>query len=56
MNKDSLNSTNAETNNETHINKVSVSVVSEFLDEQSDSEKSRFVHAYHVTLVNNFTS
>jgi ApaG protein len=32
--------------------KVSINVESEYLDEQSDPEKSRFVHAYHVTITN----
>lgn len=33
-------------------NKVSVTVVSEYLPEQSQPENSRYVHAYHVTITN----
>lgn len=32
--------------------KVSVSVVSEYLPEQSDPERQRYVHAYHVSITN----
>lgn len=32
---------------------VSVEVQSEYLQEQSDPEQKRFVHAYHVTITNN---
>ena len=41
---------------DTHIdedNLVTVQVVSEYLEEQSDTEKQRYVHAYHVTITNN---
>jgi ApaG protein len=33
-------------------NHVTVQVISEYLDEQSDPERQRFVHAYHVTITN----
>ena len=49
-NDTSNNVSNNETNNS--ANNVSVDVVSEFLDEQSDPEKKRYVHAYHVTITN----
>lgn len=32
--------------------KVSVKVVSEYLREQSDPERQRYVHAYHVSITN----
>jgi len=50
--------TDAHKHSETNIdeeNQVTVQVASEYLEEQSDIEKQRYVHAYHVTITNNGT-
>jgi len=52
-NSDNSSENNTENKLETSdINHVYVEVISEFVKEQSDPERSRFVHAYHVTITN----